>query len=122
MSKHTPGQWKATAKPNDACCWSFHVETVERLTIAGEVLEDSAMHDVADVRTEADAHLLAAAPELLAALKRFAEIDHPCSDRLDCIHCNALDAIAKAEGEQTRIPSQPEEGQPSREARSQPRA
>lgn len=49
--------WKATNNPNDACCWSAHVEDVDY---------DKAIADVWDYKT---AVLLSATPELLEACK-----------------------------------------------------
>lgn len=61
--------------------------------------------DVAKVRTEADAHLVAAAPSLLDALRAFVGLKPAgyCSHGVECFHCaerrkNAEAAIAKASG------------------------
>ncbi len=60
MSKHTPRPWTWTNEPSDACCWDHHVETVGSQ-------EDR--EDIADVNGEANARLIAAAPDMLEALK-----------------------------------------------------
>ena len=53
MSKHTPGPWEAS----------------------GLTVYDTCMDAVASVHSAADARLIAAAPDLLAALKPFADVD-----------------------------------------------
>ena len=93
----TPGPWQMTDKPNDRCCWSYHVETVERGKILGDVLEGAAIV-VADVRNEADAKLIAAAPDLLDALKTLVGLpDFSPKEKVDAAWKAAKAAIAKAE-------------------------
>ncbi len=96
----TPGPWKATDRPNDACCWSHHVETEARTsnpTFEGLNLPAG---QVADVHGEANARLIAAAPELLEALKTLVYLpDFPPGgkDQVDAAWEAAKTAIAKAE-------------------------
>jgi hypothetical protein len=51
--------WQVTDRPNDACCWSYHVETVRRDT------PGYAAEGIADVRMEAHAHMISAIPEFM---------------------------------------------------------
>ena len=84
MSKHTPGPW--TAIPDDTGDErEWYVVTEEEGVLALSVSE------------EADARLIAAAPDLLAALK-FVSTD-PCFNVLGSVtHDEVRAAIAKAEG------------------------
>lgn len=89
MSAHTPGPWLVLRDPE----------------VGGPLVatEDVAIADVMEMEggmSEANARLIAAAPDLLAALKAM------FADACDCgpdVHCRAcelgLRAIAKAEGQ-----------------------
>lgn len=80
---HTPGPWRVWAKGyRESPPISFNVET------SGGLIREWLARDIAN---EADAQLMAAAPELLAALK--AIVEH-YGDPLKL----ARAAIAKAEG------------------------
>jgi hypothetical protein len=96
---HTPGPW-----------------TIEYETEGGEPYDDGVRIDslegpVAFNVIDCSAHLIAAAPELLAALKMWMELETTCYGRCpcycddpeiakhgQCYACMATDAIAKAEG------------------------
>lgn len=105
MSAHTPGPWKVhvvsdkgnrdyqirTEKPhNPSGGLGKHVATVNRY------LREGWIHDERLV-AEPNARLIAAAPELLEALRSIAGLTGPDA----IIHARdiAADAIAKAEGE-----------------------
>lgn len=89
-AKHTPGPWRATlvndtgwaVGPNTADGPDY-VADVHMLT-TGRSDEDSA----------ANARLIAAAPELLDALRALVSTERPWDE----VHDQALRAIAKAEG------------------------
>ena len=104
MVKHTPGPWKAhptghsrSGKPDYEIHWSDDGECVAEV-----------------VHGEADAHLIAAAPELLEALKRSFEVLKTASRQLSEDHRLVLSGrgwgwmtiaqiecvIARAEGEE----------------------
>lgn len=101
MTAHTPGPWQYNDQPNDRCCWSFGVETVAR-----EAGSDDPLAGIADVAEEADARLIAAAPDLLAALRAIVAYMRENGD--PCQECGlnqdtpawvqALEAIDSAEG------------------------
>ena len=84
MSKHTPGPW--TAEPNSAHGISFSVEGGGRL--------------ITRFASAADARLIAAAPDLLAALRAMTDYmayaEALGEDK--AVFKNARAAIAKAEG------------------------
>lgn len=52
--KATARPWKWTDKPNDACCWDYHIETIER----DDNLNEYAKQDIADVRGQVNAELI----------------------------------------------------------------
>lgn len=94
MSKHTPGPWN---------CWSGYN--------AADDLEDQITADDGDVvianynnlidQGEANAHLIAAAPDLLASLSNLVGLARTGAARLDKYHAALADAdkaIAKAKG------------------------
>lgn len=94
--KHTPGPW-VVATPSDA---AIH----QRLRVVASDYDNViAMLMMRDGEQWANAHLVAAAPELLAALKSLKECETaggPCDVagvKCDC-HEMAEAAIAKAEG------------------------
>lgn len=92
-SGHTPGPWVAVK--------------ARTLTHIRSVPADRLVTSVDRFRT-GDAALIAAAPDLLAALKVYAEfdacanIDDPgeglCTPEKPCVCCRARAAVAKAEG------------------------
>lgn len=84
--KHTPGPWKVHPK---------QVDYLEIDSLTWEVSDDGKKW-IAHTLIEANAHLIAAAPEMYEALKeRAAAISINCT----CDHCSKIRAaIAKAEG------------------------
>lgn len=88
MSEHTPGPWMVRPVPNP--CLSGHTG------YAIDFNEDQ--EQVVDfVYEEADAHLIAAAPDLLEALEMAMEIGDQCSRGfLGKFQAKARAAIAKA--------------------------
>lgn len=109
MSKHTPGPWKVL---RDAV---FHVETAYAdQEYSGNICTVYEGTGMPKVMAEANARLLAAAPEMLEALKELAArfevqgakpnkdwpcLCNECVDSKDdtCRHTRARAAIAKAE-------------------------
>lgn len=67
--KHTPGPWTAS-EGYPSSVW--HVDMPGRTFSITVSIDDDEERDVPDEETEANARLMAAAPELLAALKRLA--------------------------------------------------
>jgi hypothetical protein len=96
MSKHTPGPWKAVIRSNQSgvrnCFVTNEAHTKRFFQAPGDrgVVE-------ADV---ANAHLIAAAPDLLAALRNITECAEAGDDgcNMDLWIEQARAAIAKAEG------------------------
>jgi hypothetical protein len=58
----TPGPWRATASPNDACCWDHHVEAAEAKDHFDQPIA------VADVAGKENAEFIARAPQVEEAL------------------------------------------------------
>jgi len=96
--KHTPGPWiregslvyALNERGRDRMCMNIHVYT-------------SAIDGAEPGEAEANARLIAAAPEMLEALQRFVEVDAcDCHTRKNeagpCAWCQAKAATAKAEG------------------------
>ena len=84
MSEHTPGPWTARRM---ACQTDSH-------TFNSEVVTSEGGECVASLLRKADASLIAAAPELLAACEAFVESD--CQDGASLAFSMAVNAIAKA--------------------------
>ena len=99
MSKHTLGPWKASeGYPSDI----WHVDMPSRgYSVVVSRAEDD--WDMAIDEVQANAQLIAAAPELLAALEAMLDPTHRCGE--DCVMSEpcpigeqARAAIAKAKG------------------------
>lgn len=98
--KYTPGPWKSVVLRDGArieadgssIAWIGPDDTRE--------CADGRIVEVMTKRAVANANLIAAAPDLLAALKDLVECD--CAayelDATNCAHARARRAIAKAEG------------------------
>ena len=96
MSKHTPGPWTANKPTRDNGRAEIH---------AGCMLVAQAFNWMLDAEGDeqcwADAHLIAAAPDLLEALKEIVDAaDGAGWEQLDPSFKKARTAIAKATGEQ----------------------
>lgn len=91
MSKHTPKPWIATVQTGQV----VGVHTYTHQVMYGDDC-------IASLLTEADAHLIAAAPDLLEALrfvvKACESIDALPAGSTDAVRSAARAAIAKAEG------------------------
>jgi len=85
-SKHTPGPWMAASRPSSIVGWPV----VAPGDGGRSVCNITTGHD----QSEANAHLISAAPDLLAALKAVIAI----ADRATVEFDRARAAIAKAEG------------------------
>jgi hypothetical protein len=86
MEKHTPGPWGAEHHPYQL------TKTIRASNGDGDI--------VAQLVRARDAHLIAAAPDLLAACKALIAVSTNTQAEADWSRewCAALDAIAKAEG------------------------
>ncbi|HFF3031961.1 TPA: hypothetical protein ACGCGJ_000431 [Stenotrophomonas maltophilia] len=98
MSKHTPGPWVVTPHPET------HVDVFG----VGEIKDDKEFqyglsHTFCYQNAEANARLIAAAPELLAELEMLSNIVEGCGmatmPEVECRLVFARAAIAKATGE-----------------------
>lgn len=81
----TPGPWVVTDSPGHSCCFECGIEATD----GGEHICDA---------NEANARLIAAAPDLLASLKRIADGHLGCGECSSADPCFVCAAIAKAEG------------------------
>lgn len=89
-NKHTPGQWKAELLPKECNIYSKSDGGIARIMHEGKHKEEH----------EANANLIAAAPDMLEALKRIrtvADVVHPSETQKNIIAW-ADEAISKAEG------------------------
>ena len=87
MKTHTPGPWIAI--PTTAISRNANTVRMDVVTTSGEWNPAFVAGDI----LPSDAHLIAAAPDLLAALERLA---HPMADDEDLDYARAI--IAKAKG------------------------
>ena len=98
MSKHTPGPWKAVQHPREHK-WAWTIEGADGV---GQIIARMGLVNDAQA-VAANARLIAAAPELLAALYAASEwlndmgCEHEEPD-LTCVVCLVNIAIDKAEG------------------------
>lgn len=94
MRKHTPGPWEVRRDG-----WGHHSvrSEPEQRTIAKTIMPH--IPDRAHAVDEANARLIAAAPEMLAAAKRILPYLTECDCVGDGMFRQLADAIAKAEGE-----------------------
>lgn len=102
MAEHTPGPWTIAERSK------FDRDDEPSFEI---VADDAAAFVAALVPNEADARLIAAAPDLLAALEALVEkgeTPHPLSGRAPTVRAEdipaALAAIEKAKGSETAAP------------------
>jgi hypothetical protein len=92
MSKHTPGPWKFHKQARTIAIFTAsNADTVASVPIS-QIVDNT--------RREADARLIAAAPELLEALKAALYLGDFRSEAAQLAWAKALDVIAKATGEQ----------------------
>lgn len=94
---HTPGPWRPVKNPFRNEGWFVLAgEGAEGASVSAMIASQSISQG--QFKTEADARLIAAAPELLAALKEVIA-NHCGNDKLFCGSCtDARRMIAKAEG------------------------
>lgn len=108
MSAHTPGPWRAELAPDDGLrpvvrgAWELVVgEGSDRMVLAARSPWPNRAEE-----SNANAHLIAAAPELLAVARRWLRVMGDagsdrcacCPDEYVCCRCEVEAAIAKAEG------------------------
>jgi hypothetical protein len=80
MNKFTPGPWHICAEMPDVICCKDDYVIAEHVEVA------------------ADAHLIAAAPDLLEALESLLEYAESGWDHFPCVSVSARAAINKAKG------------------------
>jgi hypothetical protein len=98
MSKHTPGPWQTDQAEHDAPYQDIRIHAGKG-SICCVWIDDAPLHDY-NAEQRANARLIAAAPELLEALKRLMSETTTMQDALEAAQ-QARAAIAKAEGEKT---------------------
>lgn len=92
MSKHTPGPWKVYVYQV-----AFNLDKTPLYGVGADA-KNSGSPIAGPLRNIADARLIAAAPELLEALKRLVHASRDGDDSLAAAEDQADDVIAKAEG------------------------
>jgi hypothetical protein len=95
---HTPGPWQTDQAEHDAPYQDIRIHAGKG-SICRVWIDDAPVHDY-NAEQRANARLIAAAPELLEALKRLMGETTTMQDALEAAQ-QARAAIAKAEGEQT---------------------
>lgn len=102
MSKHTPGPWTTDEQEHDAPYQNIKIKAGSHRTVCTIWIDDAPVRDFNAEQT-ANASLIAAAPDLLDALKTakwMLERDYIDDQKMRVIEkCDA--AIAKATGEKT---------------------
>jgi len=90
-SKFTPGPWRKFSRWNDR-----YLAVIDSIPDRdGKVMANCICHiALTNKNAVANAHLIAAAPDLLAACEAFVEAD--CQDGASLAFAMAVDAIAKA--------------------------
>ena len=101
MSKHTPGPWQTDQAEHDAPYQDIRIHAGKG-SICSVWIDDAPLHDY-NAEQRANARLIAAAPELLEALRTAVDHLEGMPDQEDVAACvvKARAAIAKATGEQT---------------------
>ena len=89
-AKHTPGPWRA-----ENSCVICPDDSIVACCVRGSVDRKNQAEDWATAR------LIAAAPELLAALKYMLEVCPAINNQGEEAHCKARSAIDKATGDQS---------------------
>lgn len=100
MNKHTPGPWVAHQRPSAPIEYGHHVTTHDGLTVCNVTYQLPVSIDgqVVEATRIANARLIAAAPELLEALKELmVAADRVSAEPVTWLG-KARAAIAKAEG------------------------
>ena len=103
-TKHTPGPWAIGGTEHSKCRIYSHAESHAIARTYGTYLDGVPTAELTGPKNEADARLIAAAPDLLHALEMVRDADNDCvRDGLQTIPPIARktidDAIAKATGE-----------------------
>lgn len=93
IAKHAPGPWRATESLDVPGFWS-----IEALDSEGRRSADVAYMTLRSEHLEANARLIAAAPELLEALKHLATFGTEGDEEQRAALDAACAALAKAEG------------------------
>ena len=99
----TPGPWKVSVDPRPVKTRCIVHEEPKGTRLFSRHVATVSIHGP-DVENEANAHLLAAAPDLLAACKQAVEFldNGPGGTGIDAACVRVRAAIAKAEGKETR--------------------
>lgn len=93
-AKHTPGPWHIDEDPRPGMEWNRHINSAPAMTVCFMAHSDGN----APERDAANARLIAAAPELLEALRAIISDGMHC-DVVPHLQDKARAAIAKATGE-----------------------
>ena len=107
--KHTPGKWLAAAKPSSVVGWPVVAAPMGQVICDVAIINKKPDH-VNDgefsayyAQIEANARLIAAAPDLLEALEWLVETSgDPDSAHLGRARDNAISIFARARGEQSQ--------------------
>lgn len=94
MSKHTPGPWRTDENDHDAPYQNIRIEAEKNRTVCIVWVDDAPDHAF-NAEQEANARLIAAAPDLLDALKAASNY----IDTLGGVSQSYRTAIDKAKGE-----------------------
>lgn len=105
-SKHTPGPWKSTKRYNKQTerfqLVSIESESGRQIAIMSEHHGDTPLTPMSQFETsaqdDADAHLIAAAPEMLEALEAVRDRNTEDPNDYDRVFQKVLVAITKAKG------------------------